>query len=87
MNGIRRLPRQEKSPYKPSDMWNGEEHAIFLKYCPNKRDRCYHAMANNTSARPHELLKLRIKDIIFKTSESGLQYAEIQVSCNIPGPF
>jgi integrase len=63
MNGVRRLPRQERSPYKPSDMWNGEEHEIFLKYCPNKRDRCYHAMANDTSARPHELLKLRIKDI------------------------
>jgi integrase len=80
MNGIRRLPRQEKSPYKPSDMWNGEEHAIFLKYCPNKRDRCYHAMANDTSARPHELLKLRIKDIILKTADSGVHYAEIQVS-------
>ena len=44
-------------------------------------------MANDTSARPHELLNLRIKDIIFKTSESGVQYAEIQVSGNIPGPF
>lgn len=79
MNGVRRLPRQERSPYKPTDMWTGEEHEVFLKYCPNKRDRCYHAMANDTSARPHELLKLRIKDIIFKTSD-GIQYAEIQVS-------
>jgi integrase len=79
MNGVRRLPRQERSPYKPSDLWTGEEHEIFLKYCPNKRDKCYHAMANDTSARPHELLKLRIKDIIFKTSD-GIQYAEIQVS-------
>ena len=80
MNGVKRLPRQERSPYKPSDLWTGEEHAIFLRYCPNKRDRCYHAMANDTSARPHELLSLRIKDIIFKTSDSGAQYAEIQVS-------
>lgn len=80
MNGVKRLPRQERSPYKPSDLWTGEEHAIFLKYCPNKRDRCYHAMANDTSARPHELLNLRIKDIIFKTSDSGVQYAEMQVS-------
>lgn len=79
MNGVRRLPRQERSPYKPSDLWTGEEHEIFLRYCPNKRDRCYHVMANDTSARPHELLKLRIKDIIFK-SDSGIQYAEIQVS-------
>lgn len=37
-------------------------------------------MANDTSARPHELLNLRIKDIIFKISDSGVQYAEIQVS-------
>jgi integrase len=80
MNGVKRLPRQERSPYKPSDIWNGEEHAIFLKYCPNKRDRCYHAMTHDTSARPHELLNLKIKDIIFKTSDSGKQYAEIQVS-------
>lgn len=80
MNGVRRLPRQERSPYKPSDLWTGEEHEIFLKYCPKKRDRCYHAMANDTSARPHELLNLKIKDIIFKTSDSGVQYAEIQVS-------
>jgi integrase len=80
MNGVRRLPRQETSPYKPSDLWTGEEHEMFLKYCPNKRDRCYHVMANDTSARPHELLKLRIKDIIFKRGDSGLQYAEIQVS-------
>lgn len=66
MIGIKRLPRKEKSPYKPEDMWSTEENAIFLKYCPYPRDRCYHAMANDTSARPHELLNLKIKDIKFK---------------------
>src|SRR6478672_9230545 len=60
---VKPLPRKEKSPYKPSDMWSIEEHALFLKYCPEKRDRCYHAMANDTSCRPHELLSLRIGDI------------------------
>jgi integrase len=80
MNGVWRLPRQEKSPYKPSDLWTREEHSIFLKFCPNKRDKFYHAMANDTSARPHEILNLRIKDLIFKMSDSGVQYAEIQVS-------
>ena len=44
--------RKEKSPYKPSDIWTKEEHAIFLKYCHEKRDKCYHSMANDTSARP-----------------------------------
>lgn len=37
MNGVKRLPRQERSPYKPSDLWTSEEHSIFLKFCPNKR--------------------------------------------------
>lgn len=78
MRGVKRLPRQEKSPYKPSDLWSTEEHVIFLKYC--RRDICYHAMANDTSARPGELLNLKISDIVFKVSESGIQYAEIVVS-------
>ena len=56
MKGIKQLPRKEKSPYSPSDLWEPREHAIFLKYCPNVRDRCYHALANDMSARPHEIL-------------------------------
>ena len=79
MKGIRQLPRKEKSPYKPDDMWASEEHAIFLKYCPYPRDRCYHAMACDTSVRPHELLNLKIKDIKFKISSDGIQYAEVTV--------
>lgn len=79
MQGVRRLPRQEKSPYKPSDLWTEEEHLIFLKYCPSKRDKAFHAMANDTSARPHELLNLRIKDIVFKRAENRIQYAEVLV--------
>lgn len=80
IQGIRQLPRKEKSPYKPSDMWTNEEHAIFLRYCPEKRDRCYHSVANDTSARPHELLSLRIKDIKFKLADStGKQYAEVHL--------
>ena len=38
MSGVRRLSRQEKSPYKPNDLWTYDEHDIFLKYCPSKRD-------------------------------------------------
>jgi len=37
-------------------------------------------MANDTSARPHELLNLKIKDVVFKKSNNGIQYAEIHVS-------
>lgn len=42
MNGVRRLPRMEKSAYKPSDLWSEEEHEIFLKYCPSARDKAFH---------------------------------------------
>jgi hypothetical protein len=30
MRGVKKLPRQEKSPYKPSDLWDSREHSIFL---------------------------------------------------------
>lgn len=36
-------------------------------------------MANDTSARPHELLCLRIKDVQFKVSSTGMQYAEVHL--------
>lgn len=79
MQGVKRLTRKEKSPYKPSDLWTDEEHELFLKYCPSNRDRAFHAMANDTSARPHELLNLKIKDIVFKRAANGIQYAEVLV--------
>src|SRR6185503_11727911 len=78
--GIKPLRRQEKSPYNPSDIWTNEEHSLFLKYCPEKRDRCYHAMANDTSCGPHELLSLKIGDIKFKVSSTGKQYAEVHIT-------
>ena len=81
MQGIKQFPRKEKSTYKPSDIWTDEDHALFLKYCPEKRDKCYHAMANDTSARPHELLNLKIKDIKFKiSSTTSMQYAEVHIT-------
>lgn len=36
-------------------------------------------MANDTSCRPHELLSLRIEDVKFKVSSTGMQYAEIHI--------
>lgn len=79
MVGAKGLPRREKSPYKPEDIWTVNDHIIFLKYCHMARDRCWHAMVHDTSARPHELLGLRIKDINFKISPDGIQYAVIHV--------
>jgi integrase/recombinase XerD len=73
------LKRKEQSVYKPSDMWTQDDDLLFLKYCPSKRDRCYHAISRDSSCRPHELLKIRIKDIVFKMSGES-QYAEILVN-------
>lgn len=61
-------------------MWTTEEHAVFLKYCPFPRDKCYHFMVIDTSARPHEILNLKIKDVKFKISSGNVQYAEVAVN-------
>ena len=78
MNGIKRLRRKEKSSYQAKDLWTQEDDAIFLKYCEDSRLKCYHTMARDTSGRPHELLKLRIGDIMWQTSGTA-QYAEVTI--------
>ena len=77
--GIPQLRRKEISCYKPSDLWTQEDDLLFLKWVTNKRDRCYHTMARDLSARPHEILNLKIKDVIFK-SAGDRQYAEVLVN-------
>ncbi|MGB6594485.1 MAG: hypothetical protein WBE68_23540, partial [Candidatus Nitrosopolaris sp.] len=83
VQNLHKLRRREISGYKPSDMWVAEDNLLFLKYCPSPRDRCYHAMEVDTSARPHELLRLKIKDVEFINGEgdggSG-RYAKIVVN-------
>src|SRR5919106_3591655 len=76
---VKALLRREKSPYEPEDIWTADDHAIFLKYCHMARDRCWHMMVHDTSTRPHELLDLRIRDVNFKISPDGIQYAVIHV--------
>ena len=76
---IPKLKRKEKSCYKPSDLWTQEDDLLFLKWVTNKRDRCYHTMSRDLSARPHEILSLKIKDVIFKTT-GKIQYAEVLVN-------
>lgn len=77
--GIRQIKRKEISCYKPSDLWSQEDDLLFLKWATNKRDRCYHTMARDLSARPHEILGLKVKDVIFKTT-GDKQYAEVLVN-------
>jgi integrase len=67
VENITQLKRKEKSIYKPSDLWTQQDDLLFLKYCPRVRDRCYHAISRDLSCRPHEILKLKIRDLSFKT--------------------
>ena len=79
LQNIPKLKRKEVSIYKPTDLWTLEDDLLFLKWCPNKRDRCYLAISRDLSARPHEILDLQIKDIIFKQA-GNKQYAEVLVN-------
>jgi integrase len=79
VENIPQLKRKEQSVYKPSDLWTQEDDLLFLKYCPSKRIKCYHAMSRDTGCRPHELLKLKIRDVVFK-SAGDKQYAEVLVN-------
>jgi integrase len=80
IENIPELTRKEKSIYKPTDLWTEEDDSLFIKYCPNPRDKCYHAMSRDSACRPHELLKLRIKDVVFKLAPDKKQYAEVVVN-------
>jgi integrase len=63
---VRDLPqlhRKERTPVKAQDLWTEKEDALFLKYCDDPRLALFHIMALDTSARPHELLALRIGDV------------------------
>jgi len=86
MIGVRKLPKKNKTTYNSGQIWDQRENVLFLKYCPVSRDRCYHAMAMDTSARPHELLGLRIKDLEFNTTEDGHQYALVRIQSGKTGP-
>jgi integrase/recombinase XerD len=71
---IKQLKRKEISCYAPTDLWSHADDLVFQKWVTNKRDRCYHIMSRDLSARPHEILNLKIKDIVFKVA-GNKQYA------------
>jgi integrase len=79
IENIAQLKRKEKSIYKPSDLWTQQDDLLFLRYCPTKREKCYHAISRDSSCRPHEILKLKLRDIAFKTT-GNYQYAEALVN-------
>jgi integrase len=79
VENIPQLKRKEKSIYKPTDLWTAEDDLLFLKYCPSKRMKCYHMVSRDLSCRPNEILKLRIKDMQFRTAGNS-QYAQVVVN-------
>jgi hypothetical protein len=79
LNSIKVLKRKEKTTCKARDLWTNEEDLLFLKYCPDKRLRLYHIMARETSGRPHELLSLKIGDVLFHNTVEGKVYATITI--------
>lgn len=71
-----------RSPVKAKDIWTDQDTALFLKYCTeDKRLACYHSLAIDTSARPDELLQLKIGDIEIKKTpdESCRLYASLDI--------
>jgi integrase/recombinase XerD len=70
-----------KSSIKARDIWTDEDTAIFLKYCAgwNPRLACFHAMARDTSARPSEILPVKLGDIEMKMSADGKLYVPLDV--------
>jgi integrase/recombinase XerD len=79
MRDIPTIKRKEQSIYKPDDLWSVADDRLFLDFCHDKRIQCYHTIARDTSARPSEILNLRIREINFKIA-SGKTYAQISVS-------
>lgn len=80
MQQIPEIKRREISIYKPTDLWTEEEDALFYKYCPSVRDKCWHAVSRDTGCRPSELLRLKIKDVVVQQLENGYQVARITVN-------
>jgi integrase len=80
MQNIPQIKRREISTYKPTDLWTEEDDVLFYKYCPSSRDRCWHAISRDTGCRPHELLKLKIKDVVVQQLDNGYHIARITVN-------
>jgi integrase len=80
MQNIPKIKGKEISTYKPTDLWTEEDDVLFYKYCPSVRDRCWHAVSRDTGCRPHELLKIKIKDVVVQQLDDGRQIARITVN-------
>ena len=74
-SSIKRKKNKRISSYNPNDVWNIKELLTVVKYCTNPRDKAILTIAWDMAARNHEMVKLRLKDIVFKE-----KYAEATTS-------
>jgi hypothetical protein len=79
IRGIKTIKKKgPRSNVKATDLWTWEEDALFVKYVEDSRVACYHMMARDTSARPSELLAIKIEDIKIKKDANGKIFAEVE---------
>src|SRR5690606_2556085 len=78
VEGLPYYKKKEATSVKAQDLWTPEDDKVFLKYCEDPRVQLYHTMADDTSARPHELLTLKIGDVKIKNSD-GRIFGEVEV--------
>ena len=65
-NIIKKKKNKRHSSYSPNDVWSQEELLLAVKYCDNLRDKTIFTMSWDMASRNHEIVKMRIRDIILK---------------------
>jgi len=74
-NTIKKKKNKRDSSYSPNDVWEIDDLLLAVKYCDNIRDKAVFTIGWDMVSRNHELVKVKIKDIIIKE-----KYAEISTS-------
>ena len=63
------------SSYSPNDVWELDDILLVVKYCPDVRDKTIITMMWDLVHRNHEIVKIRLRDIIMEK-----KYAEVSTA-------
>ena len=74
-NSIKKKKNKRYSSYSSNDVWSQEEILLAVKYCDNIRDKAIITMCWDMAGRNHEIVKIKIKDVILKE-----KYAEVSTA-------
>ena len=74
-NRIKKKKIKRDSSYTPNDVWYIDELLLAVKYCDNIRDKAIFTIGWDMVSRNHEIVKIKIKDIVIKE-----KYAEISTA-------